>query len=209
MADSKEKKQKKSRKERERELRNDGLIKGGGVNFDNISDRQIGDKRFERERALNLMVQEQGVAGLKTSQKQATTSTFDAFTRMAAGLEGRTLAQKIADPNRPTWEQYKKDNEDKLDNVGGEVRKMVEYRRELDKERDSKLNAANSSNAGKKTNNAISDDDDSDEDESEVGSDKKKKSKKEKKKHKKKDKKQKVGSTCFILTLSHYRFAEE
>jgi hypothetical protein len=51
-------------------------------------------------------------------------------------LESRTLAEKIADPNRPTWEEYKKVNEDKLDLVGGEMRKMIEYRAELDRERE-------------------------------------------------------------------------
>lgn len=58
---------------------------------------------------------------------------------MAAGLESRTIADKLADPNRPTWEQYKKENEDKLDLVGVEVRNMVEYRAQLDKEREKRL----------------------------------------------------------------------
>ncbi len=83
-------------------------------------------------------------------------STFDAFQRMAAGLEGRTIADKLADPNRPTWEQYKKENEDKLDLVGVEVRNMVEYRAQLDKERERRLLTAKSQSQSRK-DSAISD----------------------------------------------------
>lgn len=83
-------------------------------------------------------------------------STFDAFQRMAAGLEGRTIADKLADPNRPTWEQYKKENEDKLDLVGAEVRNMVEYRAQLDKEREKRLLTAKSQSQSRK-DSAISD----------------------------------------------------
>lgn len=41
----------------------------------------------------------------------ASSATFDAFIRMAAGKEGRTLAEKMNDSNRPTWDEYKKKNE--------------------------------------------------------------------------------------------------
>ena len=75
---------------------------------------------------------------------------------MAAGLEGRTIADKLADPNRPTWEQYKKENEDKLDLVGAEVRNMVEYRAQLDKERERRLLTAKSQSQSRK-DSAISD----------------------------------------------------
>jgi hypothetical protein len=159
----------------------------GGVDFTAISDRQIGDKRFERERAAKIAIQEKGVAVLKES-KPAMSSTFDAVIRMAAGLESRTIADKINDSNRPTWEQYKKDNEDKLNMAGQEARKMAEYRRELDRERELKLSQG--LNHKKKSSNAISDSED-DDGSSDSGSrkEKKKKHKKEKKKHHKKDKK--------------------
>ena len=65
------------------------------MNYDAIVDRQVGDKRFERERSHKLNNQEKGVAALKDAQP-AMSSTFDAFQRMAAGLEGRTIADKIA-----------------------------------------------------------------------------------------------------------------
>jgi hypothetical protein len=63
-------------------------------------------------------------------------ATMDAFMRMLTGKEERTIADRISDPNRPTWEQYKKDNADKLDlNDKGE-KEMREYRRKLDAERE-------------------------------------------------------------------------
>ena len=104
---------------------------------------------------------------------QTASSAFEAIRRVATGKEARTIAEKLADPHRPTWEQYKKENEDKLGFVGGEVKKMVEYRVELDREREKKLSLAG---PAKKVSNAISDDE-SDDDE-----DKKKKKKKKKRK---------------------------
>jgi hypothetical protein len=129
--------------------------------------------------------------------KVAVSATFDAFTRMAAGLEGRKIADKIADPNRPTWEQYKKDNEDKLNMVGEDMKKMAEYRAALDRERELKL-----SQASKTIKRAISDSEDDEDSGSSSDSssddssskEKKKKHKKEKKKkHKKDKKKREVG----------------
>jgi hypothetical protein len=34
-------------------------------------------------------------------------ATFDAFLRMETGQPERSIADKINDPNRPTWEAYK------------------------------------------------------------------------------------------------------
>ena len=48
---------KKNKKDREKELRNDGLSRST-VNYNAIVDRQVGDKRFERERAYKLSIQE-------------------------------------------------------------------------------------------------------------------------------------------------------
>ena len=199
MDESGDKKGKISKKDRQRDLRNDGLKKVGGVDFSAIVDRQVGDTRFERERAEKIKTQTEGVSALRATAPKVT-APFDAFTRLAAGLEGRKIADKLADPNRPTWEQYKKDNEDKLDMVGGEMRKMVEYRAELDRERDRKL--SQHSQGSKKTTHAISDneDDDSSSDDSSEDSGKKKKSKKEKsKKHKKDKKKHKVSELCMVV----------
>ena len=75
-----------------------------GVNYSNVSNSRIEDKRFTRERET----------WKKPVQENPMSSTFDALIRMEAGLEGRTIMEKIADPNRPTWDQYKKENEDKV-----------------------------------------------------------------------------------------------
>ena len=68
-------------------------------------------------------------------------ATMDAFMRMVTGKDERTIADRISDPNRPTWEQYKKENADKLDLNGNEEKAMREYRRKLDASRE-KVRAA-------------------------------------------------------------------
>lgn len=177
------------KKQRELELREDGFKKSGGVDLSKVADRQMGDRRFEREKAH--------AASAAGGGGGASSSTYDALKRMAAGLDGRTLAEKLSDPNRPTWEQYKKDNEDKLDIAGAEERKMSEYRAQLDRERELKLSLG--SRQGKKTS-AISDseeeaneedEDDDDSDDSSKEKEKKKKNKKEKKRRKKEKKERK------------------
>lgn len=175
------------KRKRDEEL---GLPKLAGVNYDAIVDREIVDKRFERERSSG------------DAKPLSVSSTFDAFQRMAAGLEGRTLADKIANPNRPTWEQYKKENEDKLDLVGSDVRKMVEYRAELDREREKMLQ--------ERRKHRIIPEDDSDEEGDDKDSEssrhrkkskkekkekKEKRSKKSKKKHKKESKSKRKASS--------------
>ena len=148
----------------------------GGVNYEAVLDRRIDDKRHERERAYKE-------SGSGDARPVAVSSTFDAFQRMAAGLEGRKIADKIADPNRPTWEQYKKDNEDKLDMVGTDVKKMAEYRAQLDRDRESKL-----SGSKRKTTSAAISDDESSAESTEKKSKKKKSKKSSKKSSKKKSK---------------------
>ena len=61
-------------------------------------------------------------------------SQMQAVVRLMTGKEERTIAEKIADSNRPTWDQYKKDNQDKFEFAGLDKKKMEEYRRELDTE---------------------------------------------------------------------------
>lgn len=126
---------------------------------------------------------------------------MEAVMRVLTGQEERTLAQKLADPNRPTWEQYKKDNVDKLNLEGVDAKKMEEYRQQLDAERDKILargtnHKPNKSAKEKKkkkkrkrhhSSDSSSDDasDDDDDESSERSDRKKKKHKKRKKKHKK------------------------
>lgn len=104
--------------------------------------------------------------------------------RVMAGMEERTIAEKLADPNRPTWEQYKKDNHDKLNLSGMDQQKMEEYRKELDKERDQRL-ARGSNHKKSHSKRKHSDDDDSED--NDLG--RKRKSKKHKKSRRKSKKK--------------------
>lgn len=56
--------------------------------------------------------------------------------RMITGKEERTIADRISDPNRPTWEQFKKDNAEKLDMNGTGEKEMLAYRKKLDAARE-------------------------------------------------------------------------
>jgi outer membrane biosynthesis protein TonB len=212
MADASQKKVKKSRKEKmaeQREFdRSLGLNKGiGGFKVDQVADRHLDDDRYERELAFKA---QQGGDAKAAAQAVSgsggggqTSATFDAFMRMATGQEGRTIADKIGDSNRPTWDEYKKKNEDLLDMDGAALKKMAAYRKQLDEEREANLSRGKQQQEkdGKKRkgNAAISSSeseggsDGSESDDSESDSDhKKKKHKKEKKKEKsKKSKKEK------------------
>ena len=124
------------------------------------------------------------------AEKPRMSSQMEAVVRLMTGKEERTIADKLADPNRPTWEQYKKDNEDKLNLSGADQKQMEQYRKELDEERDRRL--ARGTNHEKKSKKKkskrkydySSDSDDSSEDDRKRK--KHKKSKKRKKKHKRK-----------------------
>lgn len=137
MADttSEEKKKKLSRKERERELRaltSDG--RGCGFKKDLVADRHLDDQRYEREIAFKKQQQAAAAAAKHSSGGKdkagamipgvtlgapPPSAAFDALIRMEAGLGQRTIHDNINDPNRPSWEDYKKAKADKLDLVGG------------------------------------------------------------------------------------------
>jgi hypothetical protein len=103
------------------------------------------------------------------SQQPKVSAQMAAVMRVMAGQGERTIAEKLADANRPTWEQYKKDNEDKLNISGLDQKKMEEYRKQLDAERDTRLNRGlnhkedkKSSKRKKKKRHRYSDSDSSD-----------------------------------------------
>lgn len=73
---------------------------------------------------------------MASNQQPKMSAQMDAVMRLMTGQESRTIADKISDSNRPTWDQYKKDNEDKLNITGLDQKKMEEYRLQLDKERE-------------------------------------------------------------------------
>ena len=71
-----------------------------GVDYTKLATGAQEDKRFQRNRGKECS----GAIGSKPGMS----STMDALHRMQAGLESRTVRDQINDPNRPTWEQYKK-----------------------------------------------------------------------------------------------------
>ncbi|KAK1744968.1 hypothetical protein QTG54_004259, partial [Skeletonema marinoi] len=82
---------------------------------------------------------------------------------------GENHCRKTCRCEQATWEQYKKDNEDKLNISGLDQKKMEEYRKELDAERDKRLNRGlnhkddkKSSKRKKKKRHRYSDSDSSD-----------------------------------------------
>ena len=139
---SRDKGNKKSK--RRRRDSDDDVVRGSGVDYSKVADRHVDDERFEKHK--------QGVAAVGAGSSSASSSAsavvdnqpkvssqMAAVMRLMAGMEERTIAQKLADSNRPTWEQYKKDNEDKLDLVGTDMKKMEAYRKELDEQREKLL----------------------------------------------------------------------
>ncbi len=77
------------------------------------------DKRFERELKHKEVLQKQADQGASKESEQAPSATYDAFMRMQTGQETRTIADKINDPNRVSWEQFRKVCACKNDHVGG------------------------------------------------------------------------------------------
>ncbi|KAE8878142.1 hypothetical protein PF005_g6619 [Phytophthora fragariae] len=131
-----------------------GLKRSSGVDYNQVLDRQIDDSRFERQRAIRAAsaapppAEKPKHASSKAAAPQS--ATMDAFMRMVTGKDERTIADRISDPNRPTWEQYKKENADKLDlNDNGE-KEMKEYRKKLDAAREKRLAGGSGSKKRKK-----------------------------------------------------------
>ena len=75
---------------------------------------------------------------------------MDAVMRLMTGREERTIAEKMADSNRPTWEQYKKDNHDKLNLEGLDQKEMEAYRQQLDEEREERMGGGKKTSKKKK-----------------------------------------------------------
>ncbi|CAM9485282.1 unnamed protein product [Choristocarpus tenellus] len=138
MADAK----KKSRKERQRELRMlEKEISGGKslIDYSKVNQRHMDDKRFERELKNKESLQSQALSGASKDADQAPSATYDAFMRMQTGQQERSIKDKINDPHRVSWEQFRKDNEDRLDIAGSDRKKMMKYRQQLDQEREAAL----------------------------------------------------------------------
>jgi hypothetical protein len=123
--------------------------------------------------------------------KASSSSQMDAVMRLMTGKEERTIAEKFADSNRPTWEQYKKDNEDKLNLEGMDEKKMQEYRQQLDQERDKLLTRGLNHGAKKKKRKRRDDDDDHHHNSSDSQEDSGRRRRHSKKKRRKKERRRK------------------
>ena len=125
------------------------------------------ERRKKETAAANAAAKEAAAAAVAAPSSSAggapaaaSSSQMTAVMRLMNGMQERTIAEKMADANRPTWEQYKKENEDKLDLKGAELKKMQQYRAELDAVREAELQRREVAKGPKvKTDAAISDDD--------------------------------------------------
>ena len=140
--------EKKSKRHRRDVDNDDGGIaaRGSGVNYSKVADRHVDDDRFEKHRQGGSAPAAAATTGLASAAASGTSpaqpkvsAQMAAVMRVMAGKEERTIAEKLADSNRPTWEQYKKDNQDKLDIAGVDKKKMDAYRKELDQQREKLL----------------------------------------------------------------------
>ena len=153
----------------------DGFVRTSGVNYAKLSDRHVDDDRHERPQAGMSKNPSTGTTNVAAAKGDGGagggSAAMDSVMRLMTGQQERGIRDKLNDANRPTWDQYKKDNKDKLDLVGEDKRKMEEYRKELDRAREERLSRGLNHGAKKAK--------------------KEKKDKKDKKKKHKKDKKEK------------------
>jgi hypothetical protein len=111
------------------------------VDYSKVSDRPVQDARFAKKHQ----------PAAASAPAAAPSAQMDAVMRLMTGREERTIAEKLADSNRPTWEQYKKDNQDKLNLDGLDQKQMEEYRQQLDAERDRRMAGGGAADRKKKS----------------------------------------------------------
>ena len=143
MGGDKKSKSKRRRRDREEDDDDDKAVRRSLVDYSKVADRHVDDERFEKQRQAKSTADIGPVVaaagGTPAGQPKQQSSQMAAVMRLMQGKEERTIAEKLADSNRPTWEQYKKDNEDKLNIEGLDQKKMDEYRKELDEQREKLL----------------------------------------------------------------------
>jgi hypothetical protein len=131
------------------------------VDYSKITDRHVDDARYEKQRQQGAATSS-SPSSMVVAPSAKMSSQMQAVVRLMTGKEERTIAEKIADSNRPTWDQYKKDNQDKFEFAGLDKKKMEEYRRELDKEREKILSRGVNRASKKKESSDGSDSSESD-----------------------------------------------
>jgi hypothetical protein len=138
MSDRRERDRKKS-KSRRKDHDDDDVVRGSGVNYSKVTDRHVDDDRYEKHRNSSTEAAMSNEPTDASKNEAKVSAQMAAVMRVMAGQGERTIAEKLADSNRPTWEQYKKDNEDKLNIAGLDQKKMEEYRKQLDEQREKLL----------------------------------------------------------------------
>ena len=120
-----------------------------GVDYSLVSSRHIDDDRYERGKTNkgHATAGAGSAAGSNSLDLTAKSSTMDSVMRIMTGQSERGIKDKINDSNRPTWEQYKVDNRDKLE-LEGSGKDMANYREMLDKEREDRLKGRKSAKEG-------------------------------------------------------------
>lgn len=76
-----------------------------------------------------------------TAPEARESALLEALT-VARKKEERTIADKIADSDRPSWEQFKKENKNMLDPLAVDGKEMEKYRRELDADRERRMGSS-------------------------------------------------------------------
>ena len=111
----------------------DGFKRGTGVDYTKVSNRHVDDDRHERPQAGMTKNPSTGVSngvgGGGSAPRQpgqangaGSSAAMDSVMRLMTGQQERGIRDKLNDSNRPTWDQYKKDNKDKLDLAGEDKR---------------------------------------------------------------------------------------
>ena len=141
MSERRDHDRKKSKRRRKDRDDDDDIVRSSGVNYSKVADRHVDDDRYEKHRGASTEAGTPAAASepAESSKAGGVSAQMAAVMRVMAGQGERTIAEKLADSNRPTWEQYKKDNEDKLNIAGLDQKKMEEYRKQLDEQREKLL----------------------------------------------------------------------
>ena len=106
---------KKSKKRRRRDREEDNIDdtpRKSLIDYSKVADRHVDDQRFEKHRQAGPSSSTAAVGGTSTGttsttqqqqQKPKVSSQMAAVMRIMTGKEERTISEKLADSNRPTW----------------------------------------------------------------------------------------------------------
>ena len=106
-------KKSKKRRRRDREEDIDDTPRKSLIDYSKVADRHVDDNRFEKHRQAGpTSSSAAAVGGISTvttsstqqqQQQPKVSSQMAAVMRIMTGKEERTISEKLADSNRPTW----------------------------------------------------------------------------------------------------------